>query len=117
MLGNQFVEGWRWELGGFVVIGALLFGTVLAYELITRNVHTIAYRAAVGMAMVAALVLVWMNFMQAADDVKSATVMYLGGPLVGSSAPGGIIGAALARLPPDGWPAPCSQPRSLKLWS
>jgi hypothetical protein len=37
-----------------------------------------------------------MNFVQAADDVNPAAVMYLAVPIVG------IIGAAMARFQPDG---------------
>src|SRR5882724_1444330 len=65
LLGNRFVDGWNWEFRGFVLAGTLVFGTALTYELITRNVDRIAYRAAVGVALAAAFVLVWMNFVQA----------------------------------------------------
>lgn len=51
------------------LVGTLLFGIGLTYELITRTVATIAYRVAVGVALAAAFLLVWMNFIQAADDV------------------------------------------------
>ena len=96
LLGNHFVDGWNWDLRGFVLVGTLLFGTGLTYELITRNVDTIAYRAAVGVALVAAFLLVWVNFVQGADDVNPAAMIYFGVPLVG------IIGAAKARFRPDG---------------
>lgn len=96
ILGNQFVDGWNWELRAFVLAGVLLFGTGLTYQLVTRNVDTIAYRAAVGIALVAAFVLVWMNFVQAADADNPAPLMYLWVPLVG------IIGAAMARFQPAG---------------
>jgi hypothetical protein len=59
------------------------------------NTHT-PYRAAVGIALVAAFMLVWMNFVQAADDVNPAAVMYFPVPLVG------IVGAAWARFQPGG---------------
>src|ERR1041385_7093927 len=48
LLGNHFVDGWNWPPGTFVVLGALLFGIGLTYELVTRNRDAIAYRAAVG---------------------------------------------------------------------
>lgn len=96
LLGNHFVDGWNWDLRGFVLAGTLLFGTGLTFELVTRNVDTIAYRAAVGVALVAAFLLVWMNFVQVADDVNPAAVMYFGVPIVG------IIAAAMARFQPDG---------------
>jgi len=96
LLGNQFVDGWNWPLRGFVLGGVLLFGTGLTYELVTRNVDTIAYRAAVGIALVAAFLLVWGNFVQRADGVNPAAAIYLCVPFVG------IIGAAIARFRPAG---------------
>jgi hypothetical protein len=94
-LANHFVEGWNWEFLGFVRIGAVIFGFGLAYELVTRNVDTIAYRTAVGVALVTALALLWGNFVQMAD-VNPAAMIYFGVPLVG------IIGAVLARFRPAG---------------
>lgn len=96
LLGNHFVDGWNWDLRGFVLVGTLIFGVGLTYELVTRNVDTIAYRAGVGVALVAAFLLVWVNFVQAADDVNPAAVMYFGVPIVA------IIGAAMARFQPAG---------------
>lgn len=97
-LGNRFADGWDWNIGSFVVIGSFIFGLGLAYELITRKMDTIAYRAAVGIALVASFVLVWGNFVQASDDVNPvpAAMMYLVVPIVA------IIGGALARLRPSG---------------
>ena len=94
LLGNHFVEGWNWGVGGFVLLGTLVFGLGLTYQLVTRNVDAIAYRAAVGIALVAALPLFWMNWVQAADDVNPAALLYFWVLLVG------IIGAALARFQP-----------------
>lgn len=96
VLGNQFVDGWNWPPRAFVLAGALVFATALTYQLVTRNMDTIAYRAAAGIALVAAFVLVWMNFVQAADDVNPAAMRYLAVPLVG------IIGAIMARFQPNG---------------
>jgi len=96
LLGNRFVDGWNWDFRGFVLAGSLVFFTGLTYELVTRNMDRIGYRAAVGVALAAAFVLVWMNFVQAADDVNPAAVMYFGVPIVG------IIGATMARFQPDG---------------
>jgi hypothetical protein len=52
----------RWGVFDFVVAGALLFATGLAYELISRRAGaSIAYRVAVGAALATALFLVWTN--------------------------------------------------------
>jgi hypothetical protein len=99
LLRNLFVQGWNWDLRGFVFVGCvgtLLFGAGLTYQMITRNLGTPAYRAAVGVALVAAFLLFWGNWVQAADDVNPAAVMYFTVPLVG------IIGATIARFRPDG---------------
>jgi hypothetical protein len=95
LLANHFVDGWNWPPGTFVVVGALLFGIGLTYELVTRNRDAIAYRAAVGIAFAAAFLLTWGNFVQMAD-VTPAAAMYFAVPIVG------VIGAAVARLQPNG---------------
>jgi hypothetical protein len=94
-LANHFVEGWNWEPLGFVRIGTIVFGVALAYQLVTRNVDLLAYRAAAGIALVAAFLLMWANFVQTAD-VNLAAATYFAVPLVG------IIGAVMARFRPDG---------------
>lgn len=95
LLENHFGEGWNWHLRTFVLLGSLVFGLGLTYQLVTRNLDTIAYRAAVGIALVAALPVFWMNWVQAADGVNPAALMYLWVLIVG------IIGAALARFQPN----------------
>ena len=96
LLGNHFIDGWNWPPGAFVVLGALIFGIGFTYELVTRNRDALAYRAAVGVAFAAAFLLAWGNFVQAADDINPNAMMYFWVPLVG------IIGAAVARLRPNG---------------
>ncbi len=95
LLGNFFVDGWNWSLGGFVRFGALVFGLGLTYQLVTRNMDTIAYRAALVVALAAAFFVFWGNFVQFVD-VNRAAAMYFAVPIVG------IIGAAIARLQPAG---------------
>lgn len=96
LLASHFVDGWNWPPGAFVVVGALIFAIGFTYELVTRNRDAIAYRAAIGIAFVAAFLLAWGNFVQAADDINPDAVMYFCVPIVG------IIGAAVARLRPKG---------------
>jgi hypothetical protein len=96
---NLFVYGWDWDLRGFLFVGGvgtLLFGAGLTYQMITKKLATPAYRAAVGVALVTAFLLVWGNFVQAADGVNPDAMMYLSVPLVG------IICAAIARFRPHG---------------
>src|ERR1051325_9503030 len=67
LLASHFVDGWHWPPGAFVVVGALVFGTGFTYELVTRNKDALTYRAAVGIALVAAFLLAWGNLVQWAD--------------------------------------------------
>jgi len=94
LLGDLFVQGWNWPPKAFVFFGAVVFGIGLAYQLITRNVDTIAYRSALGIALITGFVLFFGNFVQAADDVYPvpAAMMYLIVPVLG------IIAAAIARF-------------------
>ena len=99
LLRSLFVSGWDWDVTVFLLVGAvgtLLFAMGLACQMVIRNLGTTVYRVAVGVALVTAFVLVWGNFVQAADDVNPAAMMYLVVPLVG------IIGAAAARFQPKG---------------
>ena len=99
LLRSLFASGWDWDVRVFLLVGAvatLLFSMGLAFQMVIRNLGTSVHRAAVAVALVAALLLVWMNFVQAADGVNPAAMMYLSVPLVG------IIAAALARFRPDG---------------
>lgn len=96
LLGNQFVDGWNWPLRAFVLFGAIIFGIGLVYQLITRNVDTSAYRAAVGIALATGFFLFWGNFVQAADDINPSAMMYF------LALPVGIIGAVIARFRPEG---------------
>lgn len=95
LLASRVVEDWNWRPGAFIVVGALVFTLGFLYECVTRTRDTFAYRAAVGIALVAGFVLLWSNFVQMAD-VNPFAAMYLGVPMVG------LLGAAVARLRPTG---------------
>ena len=81
------------ETRAFVIAGT---SSWLRASITVPLTRTIAYRTGAGVALVAAFVLVWMNFVQAADDINPAAMRYLAVPLVG------IIGAAMARFQPNG---------------
>jgi hypothetical protein len=87
-----------WSMADFVVAGALIFGTGLSYVLVARKAGYIAYRAAVGVALVAALLLVWINLAVGVIGTEDelANLMYVGVLAVG------IIGAIVARFRPHG---------------
>jgi hypothetical protein len=89
---------WAWNLADFVIAGALIFGTGLTYVLAARKAGNIAYRAAVGVALAAALILVWINLAVGiiGTEDELANLMYVGVLAVG------IIGAIIARFRPHG---------------
>jgi hypothetical protein len=91
-------EGWHWTPGDFVFMGTLMFGTGLAYELVARKGGTVAYRVAVGVALAAAFLLVWMNGAVGiiGNEGQTANLMYFGVLAVG------FIGALIARFRPHG---------------
>jgi hypothetical protein len=94
LVAMQFTEEVNWGLFDFVFMGALLFGTGLAYELIARKGGTIAYRAAVGIACAGALLLVWVNAAVGIIGDGPVNLLYFTVPAVL------IAGAFIARFQP-----------------
>ncbi|HVU67532.1 MAG TPA: hypothetical protein VHD63_10405 [Ktedonobacteraceae bacterium] len=98
LIAMQFTDEVAWSPGDFAVAGALLVGTGLAYELITRRTGNIAYRLAVGLALATALFLIWANLAVGliGSEDEPANLMYIGVLAVG------ITGALTARFQPRG---------------
>jgi hypothetical protein len=97
LLSVPLLAGAPWGVFDFVFMGALLFGTGLTYELVARKGGTIAYRAAVGIACAAGLLLVWVNAaVGIIGDEDLANLMYAGVLALG------FIGAFIARFEPRG---------------
>ena len=95
------LASWHWRPGAFVLAFVLLFGGAgLTYELVAKkmsNMRNKAYKFAVGVALAAVFILVWMNAAVGGilgDD--PANMMYFGVLLVG------FIGAVIAHLEPQG---------------
>ena len=59
LIAMQFTDEVVWSLADFVVMGALLFSTGLAYEFLVRKTRNTTYRVAVGVAVVVVFLLVW----------------------------------------------------------
>jgi hypothetical protein len=89
---------WAWDLADFVFAGALIFGTGLTYQLVARQGGTMAYRLAVGVALAAAFILVWMNLAVGliGSEDNPANLMYGGVLAIG------FLGAIIAELRPQG---------------
>jgi hypothetical protein len=93
----QFSDEWNWDLFDFIFAGTLLLGAALVYELVAKKGGTTAYRAAVGVAVATALVLVWVNAAAGIiGDDESFNLMYFGVLAIG------ITGALVARFQPQG---------------
>ena len=89
---------WPWTFGDFFFAGAIIFGTGLTYVLVARKAGNIAYRAAVGVALAAAVMLVWVTGAVGiiGNEDDNANLMYVG--VLGV----GIVGAIIARFRPYG---------------
>lgn len=61
LLAMQFTNEVVWDVADFIVAGVLLFGTGLTYKLAAIKVGNIVYRSAVGLALTAAFILIWVN--------------------------------------------------------
>ncbi|MCG8607827.1 hypothetical protein MJD09_22935 [bacterium] len=87
-----------WDVADFAVFGALLVGAGVTYELAARMTGNTAYRSAVGVALAAAFILVWVNGAVGiiGPEDNDANLMYGGVLTVG------IIGAIIARFQPHG---------------
>jgi hypothetical protein len=98
LVAMQFTDEVDWDETDFVVMGAMLFAACGTYELAARMTGNVAYRAAVGVAVVAAFILVWMNLAVGiiGSEDNPANLMY-GGVLAVA-----ILGALVVRFQPRG---------------
>lgn len=98
MVAMQFTDEMNWDETDFLVFGAMLLTACGAYELATRMTGSTAYRAAVGVAVMAAFILIWMNLAVGiiGSEDNPANLMY-GGVLAIV-----ILGGFLVRFRPHG---------------
>jgi hypothetical protein len=94
----QFTNAVNWDETDFIVFGAMLLGACGLYELAARMTPNFAYRAAVGVAVLAAFLLIWMNLAVGliGSEDNPANLMY-GGVLAIPFA-----GAFIVRFRPPG---------------
>jgi len=91
-----FLAHWPWSAGDYVFGIVMLYGSALVYELVARKLRTGAYRLAVGVAVAAAFLLVWINAAVGIIGDGPINMLYLGVIAVG------IVGAVASRLKPQG---------------
>ncbi len=98
LVAMQFTDQVVWDVADFAFFGALLVGVGVTYELAARMTGDTAYRAAVGVALAAAFILVWVNGAVGiiGSEDNDANLMYGGVLAVG------VIGAIIARFQPRG---------------
>lgn len=103
LAGMQFTEKINWTYSDFIFAGALLYGTGLAYNLVTRVLAAQAgkssvYRVAVGFALFTGLFLVWVNLAVGIIGSENNPVNLLFYIVIFI----GAAGALLARFRPQG---------------
>jgi len=59
LVAMQFTDEVAWTLGDFVVMGAMLFGASLGYELATRKSRSGAHRLGISVAIAGVFLLAW----------------------------------------------------------
>ena len=98
LVAMQFSDEVNWSVADFAFAGALLLVVGVTYELATRMKVNTTYRLAVGVALAAAFLLVWLSLGAGiiGRDGDPANLMYFGVLAVG------IIGALIARFRPRG---------------
>jgi len=92
LVASQVVDGWNWPPGTFVFAYVMFFGTALAYALIARKMGAWAYKAGVGLALVAGFAMGWSTMVRMSETENPANLVYFGVLTVGA------VGAWLARL-------------------
>ena len=98
LLAMQITGEVVWSPADFAVAGALLVGTGLMHQVAVRKAGSTSYRVAVGVALAAAFILVWLVGAVGVigEEGDRADLMYGGVLAVG------IIGAIVARFEPEG---------------
>jgi hypothetical protein len=87
-----------WDIVDFTVFGAMLLGVGLIYTFVRRKSADTTYRLAMGVALAAAFILIWVNGAVGiiGNENNDANMLYFGVLAVG------IIGAIVARFRADG---------------
>jgi hypothetical protein len=91
-------HGVTWDILDFAVFATMLAGVSVIYGLTKRTSDDIAYRSAVGVALAAAFILIWVNGAVGiiGDAGNDANLMFFG--VLGV----GVLGAIVARFQPRG---------------
>ncbi len=98
LVAMQFTEEVNWTGSDFAVFGTMLLIACGTCELALRMSRNLAYRAAVGVAVLAGFALVWINLAVGiiGSEANPANLMFAGVLVVG------LLGALSARFRPQG---------------
>ena len=98
LVAMQFTDEVDWSPFDFVAAGLLLGGTGACIELVVRRSTSMAYRAAAGLALAAALALIWVYGAVGiiGDENEDANLMFAGVLAIA------LLGALIARFRPLG---------------
>jgi hypothetical protein len=96
LIAMQYTPQIDWSLGDFMIIGAILWGALGAYEIAARLSTNTAYRAATGIALSTSVILTWIN--GAVGLIGDGPVNILYTLLVSI----GFFGAIITRCQPGG---------------
>jgi len=98
LVAMQFTEEVAWTPFDFIVFGVMLLAACGTYELGARLSSSTAYRAAIGIAVVAGFLLVWINLAVGiiGPEDNPANLMFVGVLMVGA------VGAFIGRFQPLG---------------
>jgi hypothetical protein len=94
LVAMRFTSEVNWTTSDFIFAGVLLFGTGLAYELISRRSGSSAYKCAIGIGVMTGLLLIWINGAVGiiGNENNPANLMYFGVLATG------MIGAIISSL-------------------
>jgi hypothetical protein len=98
LVAMQFSSEWDWKPFDFLLAGALIFGSGLAFILIARRMPSRLYRAGLAVAIGTCFLIVWVNGAVGfvGNEDNPANALYFLVPLTG------VIGSLVARFRPGG---------------
>jgi len=94
LIAMQFTAEVQWTLSDFVIMGAIIFTTGMTYQLVTRTSGDMAYRLAVGSALVVGFLTIWVNLAVGiiGSEDNAINLLYFAALLVG------FVAALIARF-------------------
>jgi hypothetical protein len=98
LIAMQFSDQVNWDAADFAVFGAMLAGVGFTLELVAAYTRNNTYRIAVGIALVSAFALVFVNLAVGVIGTENSTANLMFGGVLAI----GVIGAVLVRFEPAG---------------